>query len=184
MTATIVTSETELSGRDRYAPQEQTVEERLIARLDRAYRLAGLLMGNALEAEDVVAESLERAWRNQRQLRDLSRLDSWFDRIVVNRCRDHARRRRIVQFMRLDGIPDVASPADPFALSLERDRLGRAITKLSFDERTVIVLHFWGDMTLESIALRLNWRPGTVRSRLNRALRKIRDDIKLAEPLI
>src|SRR3954470_560785 len=61
--------------------------------LDRAYRLAGLILGNAADAEDAVGDAIERAWSHADELREPDRFQAWFDRIVVNACRDRIRRR-------------------------------------------------------------------------------------------
>jgi RNA polymerase sigma-70 factor (ECF subfamily) len=144
------------------------------AGVDRAYRLAGLILGNASDAEDVVGDAIERAWRDIDGLRDPDRFQAWFDRIVVNGCRDHLRRRRRIGFIQLVGdlSPQVA---DPFGSVLDGDATTRAMQVLTADERIVVVLHFWADLTLESVAERLDWRVGTVKSRLHRALVRMRD---------
>ena len=64
--------------------------------LDRAYRLAGLILGDALEAEDAVQDALLRAWRSAGTVRDLEGFQAWFDQILVNGCRDRLRRRRTI----------------------------------------------------------------------------------------
>lgn len=141
--------------------------------LDRSYRLAGLILGSAAEAEDAVGDALERAWREAHLLRDASRFQAWFDRILVNACRDRLRRRRSVTFVSLEaaGAP---LAADPFRLVDDEDALVRAIEVLPADERIVVILHFWADLTLESAAERLRWPVGTVKSRLHRALERLR----------
>ena len=85
------------------------------AQLDRAYRLAGLILGTASEAEDATQEALLRAWRQRRSLRDPNRAQAWFDRILVNACRDQLRRRRpVVRWSDVEA--GAVNPAvDPFA---------------------------------------------------------------------
>jgi RNA polymerase sigma factor (sigma-70 family) len=144
------------------------------AGVDRAYRLAGLILGNGAEAEDVVGDALERAWRDIDRLRDPDRFQGWFDRIVVNACRDHLRRRRRIRFVPLIGQPSQLA-SDGFAAILEGDAMTRALDVLAPDERVVVVLHFWTDLTLEAVAERLDWRLGTVKSRLHRALVRMRE---------
>jgi RNA polymerase sigma-70 factor, ECF subfamily len=141
--------------------------------LDRSYRLAGLILGNAGEAEDAVGDALERAWRDAHLLRDATRFQAWFDRILVNGCRDRLRRRRTVTFVPIEaaGAPVAA---DPFRLVDDDDALVRAIEVLPPEERIVVILHFWADLTLESAAERLGWPVGTVKSRLHRALERLR----------
>jgi RNA polymerase sigma-70 factor (ECF subfamily) len=140
--------------------------------LTRAYRLAGLILGDATEAEEAVGDALERAVRHAGELRDPERFRAWFDRILTNACRDRLRRRRGV---RLIAIPDEAiDRRDPFRDSLARDEALRAIARLEPDERIVVVLHFWADLTLDDIAARLRWPSGTVRSRFHRGLERLR----------
>jgi RNA polymerase sigma factor (sigma-70 family) len=62
--------------------------------LDASYRLAAVILGDALEAEDAVSDATLAAWRSFGSLRDLARFDAWFARILVNGCRDRLRRRR------------------------------------------------------------------------------------------
>lgn len=141
--------------------------------LDRAYRLAGLLLGDAHEAEDAVQDSLVVAWQSFASLRDPKRFGPWFDRILVNRCRDRLRRRRIVRFVPIEG-EDHAIERDPFRSIVERDALLAGLDGLTPDERLVVVLRFWGDLRLEDIANRAGWPLGTVKSRLHRALARLR----------
>src|SRR3990170_4275351 len=62
--------------------------------IDRAYRLAGFILGDAREAEDATQDALARAWRQRRSLRSFEAAQAWFDRILVNVCRDRLRQRR------------------------------------------------------------------------------------------
>lgn len=137
--------------------------------LDRAYRLAGLLLGDRADAEDATQEALLRAWRGVSALRDPQGFQAWFDRILVNVCRDRLRRRTRVRFVALDeGMASGAS--DPFRAVLDRDEVLRALAILDDDERVVVILHYWADLTLATIAERTGWPLGTVKSRLHRAL--------------
>ena len=141
--------------------------------LDRAYRLGGLLLGSASEAEEAVQEALAIAWRSFASLRDVDRLDAWFDRILVNGCRDRLRRRKVVRFVPIEGAPEPAV-ADPFAVVLERDAVLRHLVVLDPDELAIVLLHYWADLRLEDVAVRLEIPVGTVKSRLHRALERMR----------
>lgn len=142
--------------------------------LDRIYRLAGLLLGNATEAEDAVQDALVIAWQRYGDLRAADRFGPWLDRIVVNGCRDRLRRRGTVRFIPLAVELDPAD-RDPFAAFLERDALLASVARLTPDERVVVVLRFWADLPLEAIAERTGMPLGTVKSRLHRALGRLRD---------
>ena len=156
------------------------VTERLRAmtprELNRAYRIAGLFLGNAQDAEDATQDALLRAWGSAASQRDPARFDAWFDRILVNACRDRLRRRGRVRFITLEGEVGRAG-ADPFGELLERDDVLGRLTTLDNDLRLVVVLHYWGDLRLEDVAERVGWPVGTVKSRLNRALTKLREQV-------
>jgi RNA polymerase sigma-70 factor (ECF subfamily) len=152
-------------------------ERRLLAvgraEIDRLYRLAGLLLGNAAEAEDATQEALLRAWRSAASLRDPGAAEAWLDRILVNICRDRLRRRRTIRFIAL--ADDAGGPiADPFQAVLDRDEVLRAMRDLDADQRIVVVLHYWSGLTLEAVADRVGWPVGTVKSRLHQALERMR----------
>jgi RNA polymerase sigma-70 factor (ECF subfamily) len=147
--------------------------------LDRAYRLAGFLLGNAPEAEDATQDALARAWSQRQSLRNLESAQSWFDRILVNVCRDRLRRRRIVHWIPMPGL-EARAGADPFAEALARDLVLRGLSTLDPDHRIVVVLRFWADLSLESIADRIGVPLGTVKSRLHYALRDLGRSIEQA----
>jgi RNA polymerase sigma-70 factor (ECF subfamily) len=147
--------------------------ELAMPRLDRAYRLAGLLLGSATEAEDAVQDALAATWRSWESLRDEARFDAWLDRTLVNGCRDRLRRRKVVRFIPIDGAVEPVD-ADPFAAVLARDAVLRHLAVLDVDERAVVLLHYWADLRLEDVATRLAIPVGTAKSRLHRALDRMR----------
>jgi RNA polymerase sigma factor (sigma-70 family) len=142
------------------------------ARLERAYRLASILLRDQSEAEDAVHDAAVRAWQRWDDLRDLAAFDAWFDRIVVSCCRDRARRRLADSIDRLGVEP--AAPDEPGHLAGERDGLRRALAALDADHRAVVVLRYVEDLSVPAIATRTGQREGTVKSRLHYALRQLR----------
>jgi RNA polymerase sigma-70 factor (ECF subfamily) len=157
-----------------------TVEGRILAmgrtELDRAYRLAGLLLGDADEAEDATQEALVRAWHAAGSLRDPDRFAAWFDRILVNHCRDRLRRRGTVRFVPLGEHGMAIRTRDPFQVVHDRDEVLRRMRGLDPDQRAVVVLHYWAGLSLDDVAERVGWPVGTVKSRLHRALESMRRD--------
>ena len=144
--------------------------------VDDVYRLAGYLLNDASEAQDAVQEALIKAWRNWRQLRDRESFGPWFERIVVNVCRDRMRRHRTLRMVELDEAAQVETP-DTFAEMIETDRVAAAVARLEPNQRIVIALRFWRDLSLEQVAQRLELPLGTVKSRLHYALRALRDEL-------
>ena len=166
------------SGGTRTGSRE-AFERLTAARLDRAYRLAGIVLGDPSEARDAVHDAVLRAWRHWRELREPDRFDAWFDRIVVNACRDRSRRRRLAPV-------SVAGPIDPPGTDAsigtgERDALDRALTDLPAEQRLVLALRFVEDLTVPGIAARIGVPEGTVKSRLHRGLSALRASYDAAE---
>jgi len=150
-------------------------------RLDEAYRLATFILRDPSEAEDAVHDAALAAWRHRAELRDPARADAWFQRILVNGCRDRLRakgRRRVatvgVDLSRVDSArsPDVA----------DRVVAGRtiddAVVRLDPDDQVLVALRFGLDLTVPAIADALGIREGTVKSRLHRALGRLRSELE------
>jgi RNA polymerase sigma-70 factor (ECF subfamily) len=142
--------------------------------LARAYRLAAVILGSELEAQDAVQDAAVVAWERFGDLRDRDRFDAWFDRILVNGCRDRLRRRGRVRLIDLEGVPEPRSRDDGTGRVAERDALRGALRRLPPDQRLMVVLRFDGDLSLEEVAARTGERLGTVKSRLHYALRAMR----------
>ncbi len=144
--------------------------------LNAAFKLAGYLLGDSAEAEDAVQEALLRAWRAWPKLREPDSASAWLDRIVVNVCRSRLKARGRVRSVAWDDSLGTET-VDPFKAALARDAVGRAIERLTPEQRAVVVLRYWRDLPLEEIAVRLGLPLGTVKSRLHYALRQLRGEI-------
>ena len=145
--------------------------------LDAHYRLAAVILGDRVEAEDAVHDAALLAWRGFAGLRDRGRFEAWFGRILVNGCRDRlrARRRRpVVIPLTLGDRGHEAGGADRSAAIADRDELQRAIAALEPDHAVVVALRYYADLTVPQIADRLGIAEGTVKSRLHHALRRLR----------
>jgi RNA polymerase sigma-70 factor (ECF subfamily) len=141
-------------------------------RLDAACRLAAVVLGNSADAEDAVQDAAIRAWQHSDDLRDSRRFDAWFDRIVLNVCRDRFRGRRLRPTSVLD-LAEIGA-ADQTESVVRADALTQAILTLTPEHRTVVALRYLTDLSPEEIAARTGSRTGTVKSRLHYALRELR----------
>lgn len=148
--------------------------DRIEARLPASYRLAALVLGDRDEAEDATHEAILSAWSRIGTLRDLLAFDAWFDRILVNVCRDRLRHRRILRLVDLEAAADAPAP-DEFAGVRRRDEIGRAFGRLNPDQKLAVVMRYWGDRSIDEIAAATGTRAGTVKSRLHYALLAMRD---------
>jgi RNA polymerase sigma-70 factor (ECF subfamily) len=148
----------------------------VMARVGESYRLARAILLDDGEAEDAVQEAGLTAWRKQRSLRDPASFGAWFDRILVNQCRDQLRRRkRSVQI----AAPPVGH--EPIADQPETGtdpELDRALAALDLDHRIVVVMRYWQDRTVDDIAARVGIPSGTVKSRLHHAMQQLRASLE------
>jgi RNA polymerase sigma-70 factor (ECF subfamily) len=162
---------------------------RTVAR--KGYAIARDLLGDAGEAEDAVQESLARACAGWRDLRDTQALEAWFYRVLTNLCLRTLRRRRIVgvfgRIFSANTEDDTLAPPDPpdpqptadDALARIHDvaRTLRAVDRLSPMQRTVVVLRYGHDQSVEEVAAALGIGAGSVKTHLVRALDRLRDQL-------
>jgi len=146
-----------------------------ISRLDGAARL---ILHDPDQAKDAVQETLVRAWRDLRTLRDPDRFDAWLHRLLVNSCLNEAKRLRRhrfdVELSPLDG----PSTRDDAAAVADRDELERGFRRLEPEARALVVLHHYLDLSLPEVALILGVPVGTAKSRLHRALQLMRASLE------
>ena len=144
--------------------------------LDHAYRFATLMLGDRTEAEDAAHDAALAAWRHLDQLREPERFEAWFARILSNACRDRLRARGQVRVIRpVPGVePRLPAAGDPAEAVVLHEALAGALNELPPEQREVVVLRFFFDLTVDQIAARTSVRSGTVKSRLHYALRSLR----------
>ena len=112
-------------------------------------------------------------------LRDPARFEQWFDRILVNTCRN---RLRSARWQATDISEEVAlATGDHAGRTEERDVIAAAIAALSPDHQVVVALRYYRDLPVDEIATRLGIPSGTVQSRLHYALKRLHDAIDSAE---
>lgn len=154
------------------------------------HRYVSRRLGSAL-ADDVVGETFLVAFR-QRERYDLSRGDArpWLYGIASNLIRRHRRAEvRAYRALARTGVDPIASvsPTDEVdarlaAAGVERE-LASALAQLPRGDRDALLLFAWADLSYDQIAAALGIPVGTVRSRLHRARRKLREALGGTNPL-
>jgi RNA polymerase sigma-70 factor (ECF subfamily) len=139
-----------------------------------------VILRDSADAQDATHDAFVQAWQKWGTLRDPARFDQWFDRILVNTCRNRLQRSRRQQTKDISDEMALAG-RDEFRQSLDRDVLGQAIAKLSADQQIVVALRFYRDLTVDQIAERLAVPSGTVQSRLHYALKRLHAVIDAAD---
>jgi len=142
--------------------------------IGRLYAAARLILRDEGRAEDATQEALVVAWRDLSALRDPDRFEAWLHRLLVRACYREARRGRRRWAVEVDVRDHVGGEPDPSIDFADRDQLERGFVRLDADQRIVLVLHYYLGLTLDEASIALGVPPGTVRSRLHRAIRAMR----------
>jgi RNA polymerase sigma-70 factor (ECF subfamily) len=143
-----------------------------------AFKVAYGLLHDADEAQDAVQDAAFVAWRKLGNLREGARLRPWFLAIVANRCRTLTKSQWLltVQVNR----NEVEAPTPDLEAGVD---LRHALIRLSHDERLVLVLRYYLDMPYEEIAGTLGISPKAARSRVQRAVHRLRPILQMREAL-
>jgi RNA polymerase sigma-70 factor (ECF subfamily) len=160
--------------------------EELVARhRDKIYARAYSMMRSEDEAIDLSQEAWVKGWQRLRQFQGESSFGTWMTRIVINLCLDQLRkqkRQRTESIEEMDqesgGVErqmPVVTPNPTAGLERGelRQRIDRALGQLSYEHRTVLVLHEFQEMEYKTIARTMGCSIGTVMSRLFYARRKL-----------
>ena len=137
-------------------------------------------------AEDLTQETYAKAWRRLGDLRETSSLQAWLLAIARNEYRQWARRGSL-EAQKLDtrAPRPVAGPtADEAVLRDESERaLMAAVERLDGELRELVVLHYMQGLSIRDVAAVLGAPVGTIKSRLNRALSRLRTEMEAHDEL-
>lgn len=146
--------------------------QRLVDLIPRLRRYARALVGERAGADDLVQDTLERAWSKLHLYRRGTDLRAWLFTVMHNVHVNKLRAARPTDPLD-DGMPELAQRAVQADALLVRD-LDRAIARLPADQRAVLLLVTLEEMSYEEVARALGIPIGTVMSRLSRAREKLR----------
>jgi RNA polymerase sigma-70 factor, ECF subfamily len=145
-----------------------------IARVDRLFTVARLVLRDVELAQDAVQETLIRTWQQLPRLRDADKFDAWVHRLLINSCVDQHRSRRrmsrqIQQVARIE-----PSTNDTSANTADRDQLERGFRRLKPEHRAAMVLRYYAGYSADEIAEILGIPIGTAKSRIHYATEALR----------
>jgi RNA polymerase sigma-70 factor (ECF subfamily) len=156
----------------------------------KVYYLALDMAGNPVDAEDISQEVFLKVYRSFSTFRKGAKIGSWLYRVTYNASIDHLRKRGAAPEPVEDGVLESRSqvdsglpgtvPSDPAAAaesSQLRDRIDRALEKVSPQEKAVFMLRHYDDLMLKDIAESLGLSIGSVKSYLFRAVRKLQKEL-------
>jgi RNA polymerase sigma-70 factor (ECF subfamily) len=151
-----------------------------------AYRVAWLVARNAGDAEDAVQEAFVKAYFGLPRFRRGAPFKPWLLRIVANEAKNRlrsARRREALAVKAIATRPGEAarSPEDAALSRDDAEALTEALDRLNERDRLVIAYRYLLDMSEAEVAAALGLRRGTVKSRLSRAMTKLRIELGAEE---
>jgi len=159
------------------SPAEELTDLTFEEQLDPVYpemvRFARSLAGSATDGDDLLQDSLVRAWQAHSQLRDKRRFRFWMLRIISNTFRSKLRRQRIKSWLSLDLIRNVPEPA---RLAYEDKELVRqALANLHREYREAIILFEVLGLSVAEVTVVQKASASAVKSRLARGRRMLRE---------
>ena len=175
--------------------QSLTGDENAFASLVRKYQkqvhaLAWRKVGDFHIAEEITQDTFLKVYKKLSTLKDPHRFAGWLYRIAARQCFLSQRKKRIQtqsledtdikQIEKMTYSEYVAEEQAKAATEAQRDIAQKLLARLQESERTVVTLHYFGEMTCEEISRFLGVSASTVKSRLRRA----RHRLKKSEPMI
>lgn len=157
---------------------------------DKLYHLGYRMLSNRHEAEDVVQETFLRVHKNWNRYDDKQKFSTWIYRIATNLCIDRLRKRKPSYYLDaemneqdgLDGytlIPgDERTPETEYLLSETQQTIHQAIEGLPAKYKSVIVLRYLQELSLQEISEVLDMPVTTVKTRVHRGREFLRKKLE------
>lgn len=138
-------------------------------------RMSALYLKDADLAQDAVQETFVKVYRHLGRYRAESSEKTWLTAICINVCRDMLR----TAWFRHQSRKDIDTlPEKPVSFAFPDDTVLTAVMRLPAKYREVVLLRYYEGLKLKEVASALRLSEGTIRSRLNRANRILRDRLK------
>jgi RNA polymerase sigma-70 factor (ECF subfamily) len=160
--------------------------EELVARhRDKVYARAFSMIRNEEDAIDLSQEAWVKAWQRLKQFQGDSSFLTWMTRIVINLCLDKLRKQKRERAESIENLEEESggverlmptvtiNPTERLERGELRQRIDKALALLSYEHRTVLILHEFEELEYKEIAKRMECSIGTVMSRLFYARRKM-----------
>ena len=151
---------------------KEEFERRIVGLQDTLYRVASTILPRPCDREDAIQECVYRALRKRDSLRSDEAMRGWVIRILINEC--YVILRRTWRERPVDELPEPEPQPDPDA----NPDLYRALFSLKRELKLPLMLHYVEGYSIEEIARILRVPPGTVKSRMARARKKLKLELE------
>lgn len=147
------------------------IEQTLLQNYEKYYRVAFSYVKNESDALDVVQESAYKAIKQCDKVKEAQYVETWLYRIVVNTSLDILRKQNHLSECEYDDVEEGAVYQEDV---IQKNDVKEMLNVLNHDERTIVILRFFEDLKLEQISDILDENVNTVKSKLYRALKKMK----------
>lgn len=156
------------------------IEQVILQNYDQYYRLAYQYAHNEADAYDIVQNGACNALKGSHTLKEPGYVKTWVYRIMLNECFRFLRQPKHFSYdnMLYENEASAGSKEDCYA----NIDLQRAIDALPGQDKAIVVLRYFEDKKLEEIADILGWNVNTVKSRLYRSMKKMRETLSDGQP--
>ena len=160
-------------------------EELVHRHRDKIYARAFSMMRNEDEALDLSQEAWVKGWQRLKQFKHNASFTTWMTRICINLCLDYLRKKKRRQTDSLEQMAEEVggverrmpieeyNPTETVEREELREQIDAALAKLSYEHRTVLLLHEFERLEYKEIAKAMHCSIGTVMSRLFYARRRL-----------
>lgn len=139
--------------------------------IQRVYKLALLILGNSMDAEDVTQTVFLKAWEKSPGFNDENHETAWFLTITRNQCRDLQK-----SFYRKHRASMDETPEQPVYLQSDVDNdIWQALQSLDDKYRIVLYLYYYEGYTVKDMAMLLGRRESTLQTQLSTGRKKLRE---------
>ena len=150
------------------------------------FRTAYLMTGRREEADDVLQEVFVTVWKYRHTFNPTrGKITTWLHRITVNQCAKRYRKREPAlvsleeKSLDLPTTKHQEQPEEALVSKWEYERLLNAMNTLHHKHRSVLVLRYFNDLSYDEIGQVVGIPLGTVKSRINQALKSLREQLSI-----
>ena len=143
----------------------------IITHKEKHYRIAYSYVKNKDDALDIIQDTIVKAIKYEHTLREPAYLNTWFIKILINNCKTYLQK----QNRYIDVEDEILESLDPPHMDTYPSfELEEALDKLSYTEKTIILLRYFEQLELKEVAKIMDKNLSTVKSTLYRALKKLK----------
>lgn len=152
---------------------EKIFEDMILTEKDKLYKLAYMYVKNSNDAQDILQESIMKAYKNLHTVKDMKLLDRWLKRIIINSAIDYIKKKsKLLLIDELQGI-------EARHYDREFEDLYEAVDTLEPELKSIIVLKYFQGYTIDEVGEILEIAPSRVKNRLHKALKLLRMEISM-----